>query len=241
MAGPAPLRINGLTGGYGRLTVLHDVSLEVAAGQALGIHGPNGAGKSTLLKIVAGALPAQAGSVELGGQRLDGLPSHRRVRRGLALVPEGRQVIGSISVQANLDMMVLARGRLALDAEHRKRCGRVLELFPALQRRLEVPAGSLSGGEQQMLAIGRALMCAPAVMLLDEPSQGLAPAIVAELGEILRSLKGEMTIVLVEQSEHLLAGVSDVRHRLRMGRIEDDVATPVNSEGTASSGSLERR
>ena len=135
------LRVSGLSSGYGRVTVLHDVGFELAPGTVLGISGPNGAGKSTLLKTLAGLLTASAGDVTLNGASLLGHRPHRRVAAGLALVPEGRQVIGSLSVESNLAMTLMARRRLRLDAEHRRRLEEVLGLFPRLRERLQASAG----------------------------------------------------------------------------------------------------
>lgn len=214
------LDVSSLRSGYGRLTVLHDVDLHVAAGETLGVFGPNGAGKTTLLTTIAGLLPKQGGSIAVDGHPIDGVPAHDRVARGVALVPEGRQVIGSLSVRANLDVMMMMRGRYAQDAEHQRRIDEVLELFPSLRARLKVDASSLSGGEQQMLAIARALMCRPSVLLLDEPSQGLAPTVVEDLAGRLGQVKGTATMVLVEQSENALLDLVDRRVRLRLGRVE---------------------
>jgi len=222
---PARLEVRDLHSGYGRLTVIHGVNLDVAPGEALGILGPNGAGKTTLITTVAGLLPVQAGTIELDGERIDAAPAHQRVAKGLALVPEGRQVIGSLSVKANLDVMLLARGRITHDPEHQARVAEMLEMFPSLGERLKLNATSLSGGEQQMLAIARALMCNPALLLLDEPSQGLAPTVVEELAERLAQIKGTVTMVLVEQSENVLLDVVDRRLRLRMGRVEGPAAS----------------
>lgn len=215
----ARLRVAELTAGYGRVTVLHDVSLVVEPGELLGIAGANGAGKTTLLNAVAGSLARCNGMVAIDEERLDRLPAYRRVSRGLALVPEGRQIIGSISVLANLDVTVMARGKLRIDAAHRVRRGEVLELFPRLEERLSVPGSVLSGGEQQMLAIARALMTSPKVLLLDEPSQGLAPAVVEVMVEALARLKGAMTIVLVEQNRRVLEALADRILELRLGRL----------------------
>lgn len=223
---PAALDVAGLRSGYGRLTVLHDVDLHVAPGEAVGLFGPNGAGKTTLLATIAGLLPTQGGTITVDGTPLHGLPAHARVARGVALVPEGRQVIGGLTVRANLDVMMLVRGRLTHDAEHQRRLDEVLEMFPSVRGRLKMQASSLSGGEQQMLAIARALMCRPSVLLLDEPSQGLAPTVVEDLARRLTQVKGTTTIVLVEQSENVLLGLVDRRLRMRLGRMESATAKP---------------
>jgi len=215
------LRVSGLRAGYGRVTVLHGVGFDVAPGTVLGISGPNGAGKSTMLKAVAGLITASAGDVTLDGGSLLGRRPHRRVAAGLALVPEGRQVIGSLSVESNLAMTLMARRRLRPDAEHRRRLEEVFGLFPRLRERLRLPATMLSGGEQQMLAIARALMTAPRVLLLDEPSQGLAVDVVAQVVRSLQSLKGGLSMVIVEQNLDVLDALADERLSLRMGRIHE--------------------
>jgi branched-chain amino acid transport system ATP-binding protein len=217
---PGALRVSGLSSGYGRVTVLHDVGFALAPGTVLGISGPNGAGKSTLLKTLAGLLTASSGDVALDGGSLLGHRPHRRVAAGLALVPEGRQVIGSLSVDSNLAMTLMARRRLRPDAEHRRRLEEVLGLFPRLRERLGLPAAMLSGGEQQMLAIARALMTAPRVLLLDEPSQGLAENVVGQVTEALRSLRGGLSMVIVEQNMDVLDALADERLSLRLGRIQ---------------------
>lgn len=214
------LRVADLHSGYGRVTVLHGVGFDLAPGTVLGISGPNGAGKSTLLKTIAGLLPANSGDVTLDGASLLGHRAHRRVAAGLALVPEGRQVIGSLSVEGNLAMTLMARRRLRADAEHRRRLEEVFELFPRLRERLDVSATMLSGGEQQMLAIARALMTAPRVLLLDEPSQGLAVNVVTHVIQALESLKGRLSIVIVEQNLDVLEELADERLSLRLGRIQ---------------------
>ena len=215
------LRVSGLSSGYGRVTVLHDVGFALAPGTVLGISGPNGAGKSTLLKTLAGLLTATSGEATLNGASLLSQRPHRRVAAGLALVPEGRQVIGSLSVESNLAMTLMARGRLRPDAEHRRRLEEALGLFPRLRERLGLSAAMLSGGEQQMLAIARALMTAPRVLLLDEPSQGLAENVVGQVTEALRSLKGRLSMVIVEQNADVLDALADERLSLRLGRVHD--------------------
>jgi branched-chain amino acid transport system ATP-binding protein len=220
-AAAGTLRVSGLHSGYRRVTVLHGVGFTLAPGTVIGISGPNGAGKSTLLKTIAGLLTASAGEVTLDGDSLLGYQPHRRVAAGLALVPEGRQVIGSLSVENNLAMTLMARRRLRPDAEHRRRLAEVFALFPQLRERLNLSAAMLSGGEQQMLAIARALMTAPRVLLLDEPSQGLAVNVVAQVTDALRSLKGGLSMIIVEQNGDVLDALADERLSLRLGRIYD--------------------
>ncbi|MDE3075487.1 MAG: ABC transporter ATP-binding protein [Chloroflexota bacterium] len=216
------LSVTNLRAGYGRVTVLHGVSFEVAAGEVLGIGGPNGAGKTTLLNAIAGLNRGAAGEILIGGRSLARQASHVRVARGLALVPEGRQIIGSLSVRANLDVTLLARGRLRPDEEHRARLERIFALFPNLADRQRIPGLSLSGGEQQMLAIARALMTNPSVLLLDEPSQGLAPAIVESVVHVLDGLRGSVTMILVEQNASVLESLAERVLSLRFGRVVDE-------------------
>jgi branched-chain amino acid transport system ATP-binding protein len=213
------LAVDDLYSGYGPVTVLHGVSFECEPGQVLGITGPNGAGKSTLMNTVAGLISPSRGVIRLDGSELGGRPAHLRVRSGLALVPEGRQVIGSLSVRCNLDVTVMARRRMRVDSEHRRRMQTVLELFPRLGERMNVAASSLSGGEQQMLAIGRALMTGPRVLLLDEPSQGLSVNIVALVIDALKRLRGSMSMVIVEHNTDVLQELADTTLRMSLGRL----------------------
>lgn len=214
----AALTVTNLSAGYGKVVVLRGVSFQARPGEALGIAGPNGAGKTTLLNALAG-LNRCDGELTLDGTSLQGAPAHRRVRQGLALIPEGRQVIGSLSVRTNLDLTAMARGKLRLDSEHELRRARVLEMFPRLAERLDALGSVLSGGEQQMLAIARALMLRPKVLMLDEPSQGLAPRMVASVVETLAQLKGSMTIVLVEQNPDILTALADRTLTLNLGQL----------------------
>lgn len=215
----ASLHVTDLHAGYGPVTVLHGLGLSCGPGEILGITGPNGAGKSTLLNTLAGLIDASRGSITLDDAELTGRPPHRRVRDGLALVPEGRQVIGTLSVRCNLEVTVMARGKAWMDDEHRRRLATVLELFPRLGERMEVAASSLSGGEQQMLAIGRALMTGPRVLLLDEPSQGLAMNVVELVVEALRKLRGSMSMVIVEQNLDVLDDLESARLQMSLGRL----------------------
>jgi branched-chain amino acid transport system ATP-binding protein len=192
------LTLEGVAAGYGDLLAVRSVSLEVREGECVALIGANGAGKTTTLRAIAGLLPIRAGSVRFRGESLAGLSSRRVVERGLAHVPEGRQVFPSLTVRENLDMGARTRearaGRNAsFDA--------VFGLFPRLRERERQLAGTLSGGEQQMLAIGRALMARPRLLLLDEPSLGLAPLMVRAIFEIVETVNGRgTTILLVEQN-----------------------------------------
>lgn len=218
MRPPAGLQVDDLHSGYGPVTVLHGVSFECRPGEVLGISGPNGAGKSTLLNTLAGLIEPSRGTIRLDETEMCGRASHHRVRDGLALVPEGRQVIGSLTVRRNLDVTVMARGKMRTDAEHARRLQEVLELFPRLGERMDVSAAQLSGGEQQMLAIGRALMTAPRVLLLDEPTQGLAANVVTLVIEALLKLRGSMSMVIVEQNTDLLDELDNGRLQMSLGR-----------------------
>jgi branched-chain amino acid transport system ATP-binding protein len=215
------LEVRALNAGYGRMTVLHDVSLRLAPGESLGIFGPNGAGKSTLLGAMVGSVPASRGDIVLGDKSLARVPSYRRAAMGIGLVPEGRQIIDSLSVRANLEVTIFSRGRLRLDREHRARIDEMFDLFPRLRERQRHMGVQLSGGERQMLAMARALMSRPAVLLLDEPSQGLSPSTLRELVDALRNLRGERSMVVVEQEPTLLEALSDRIMRMRMGRLEE--------------------
>lgn len=214
------LEIESVVAGYGRVPVLHGVSLTASAGEMVTLVGANGAGKSTLLKVVAGVLPARSGRVVLEGFDVSAVPAHRRVGRGVVLVPEGRMLFAEMSVDENLMLgAYLRRGRSERQrvAEERKR---VFELFPVLEQRRSQSAGTLSGGEQQMLAIGRALMSAPKVLLLDEPSLGLAPKVIAEIFSVLDHLRESgLTMLLVEQDAKVALRHADRGYVMRTGEV----------------------
>jgi branched-chain amino acid transport system ATP-binding protein len=221
------LEVRGLAAGYGRLEVLHGIDLDVADGELLAVLGANGAGKTTLLRAVSGLLRPTAGTVRLAGRDVTGHPAERLAGHGLAHVPEGRLVFPTLPVEDNLTLGAYARRRhKGGTAEDR---ARVLELFPRLRDRLGQPAGSLSGGEQQMLAVGRGLMARPRLLLLDEPSLGLAPKIVAEITAVLARLRDDhgLTILLVEQNVHAAFAVADRVLVFDRGRVamEGDPAT----------------
>jgi len=194
------LEVRGLRVAYGGIVAVKGVDLEVGAGELVCLIGANGAGKTTTLKAIAGLIPISAGSIRLEGQDTADLAAHERVRRGLALVPEGRGIFGRLTVRENLEMGAYHRDDpgIGRDLDH------VLALMPRLAERLTQTGGTLSGGEQQMLAIGRALMSRPKLLLLDEPSMGLAPALVGRIFEIVRNAAEEgVTILLVEQNAKL--------------------------------------
>jgi branched-chain amino acid transport system ATP-binding protein len=216
------LRVEDLHAGYGTAEVLTGVSLEVAAGAVVALIGANGAGKTTTMRAICGLLKPRQGRVLLGGTAVEGLPASRIARLGLAHSPEGRKVFGPLSVEDNL----LLGGYPALPrffgfkAKAAAELERAYDLFPRLKERRRQAAGTLSGGEQQMLAIARALMAQPKVMLLDEPSMGLAPVIVQEVFATIRRLKSEgITLLLVEQFAQSALDVADYAYVMERGRI----------------------
>jgi branched-chain amino acid transport system ATP-binding protein len=210
------LEIRGLHLAYGRIRALQGVSLVVRAGEIVTLVGPNGAGKSSLLRTVAGVHRPQEGSVHHLGRRIDGLRVETLVRAGIVLVPEGRATLRHLTVRENLVLGAYVRR----DGEVTADLGRVLARFPRLGERLDQKAGTLSGGEQQMLAIGRALMARPRLLLLDEPSLGLAPLVVASIFQTIRELReGGVTILLVEQNAKQALQLADHAYVLETGSI----------------------
>lgn len=210
------LEVLGASGGYGPVHVLHGVSLRVDKAELVALVGSNGAGKTTLLRSISGLQPLTAGKILLGGEPIERMTAHARVSRGLAHVPEGRQVFGPLSVEDNLRLgAYLDRG----DRVSQKRDW-VFELFPALAEKRHAVAGSLSGGQQQMLAIGRALMSSPRVLMLDEPSMGLAPNLVDTILDTVSELRRDgMAILLVEQNAVAALGIADRGYVIETGRI----------------------
>ncbi len=212
------LELRNVTAGYGAFTALWDVSLSVRAGEAVAVVGPNGAGKTTLLRVISGLVPPRSGELELEGARLTGRKAHEIVAQGIAHVPEGRRIFPALTVADNLKMgafLPAARRRFA------ESLARVYDLFPVLAERTSQRAGSLSGGEQQMLAIGRALMSRPKLILLDEPSMGLAPVLVLRLFDLIRRVREEgYTILVVEQNVRQVLKIVDRAYLLEVGRIK---------------------
>ncbi len=205
------LRVEGIVAGYSAAPVVDGVSLAVGAGEMVTLVGANGAGKSTLLKAVAGVLPVRAGHVFVDGDDVTTVPAHRRVGKGVVLVPEGRMLFPGMTVDENLTLGAHLRTGAARRRMAEEDRARVLELFPLLGQRRRQAAGTLSGGEQQMLAIGRAMMSHPRVLLLDEPSLGLAPRVIGEIFSALDVLRDSgLAIVLVEQDARLA-----LRHAVR--------------------------
>ena len=205
------LEVDGIHTYYGESHILHGVSLRVAAGEAVALLGPNGAGKTTTIRSIVGFTPPREGRIVFEGEPIQAWPPYRISRRGVALVPQGRRIFSPLSVRENLLLGARAAG-WTLE--------RVFALFPRLRERAEQSGGTLSGGEQQMLAIGRALLTNGRLLLLDEPSEGLAPIIVREIGRIVKGLKGErLSILLVEQNYHLALRVADRVYVMNKGQI----------------------
>jgi len=211
------LEIRNLRAGYGAINVLWDVSLSFAEGRLTTIVGPNGAGKSTLLKTIMGLVPASQGEITLRGQSLAKTRTWEMAEQGVVLVPEGRLVFRDMSVEENLIMGAFTKDKRPAMARNIERA---YELFPRLKERRKQLAGSLSGGEAQMVAMARGMMAEPRILLIDEPSLGLAPVIVQEIFNILRRLKEEgVTIVLVEQNTHMALSVADRVYMMRSGKV----------------------
>lgn len=212
------LQVDGVDLYYGDAQALDQVSLHVEQGEIVAIIGTNGAGKTSLINAIGGALAIKAGTITHKGEQISGLPSYQVVNRGIAQVPEGRQLFGGLSVAENLRMGArVPRARAAREATF----ARMLATFPRLGERLDQAAGSLSGGEQQMVAIARCLMSQPDLILFDEPSLGLAPAIVQDVFRIIRALRAEQgkTIILVEQNVTASLKLADRAYVLENGRI----------------------
>jgi branched-chain amino acid transport system ATP-binding protein len=211
------LEVRGVETFYGNIRALREISIDVPGGGVVAIIGANGAGKTTLMKTIAGALAPRAGTISFLGEEITGLTSHKIVRRGVALVPEGRAILSRMTVRENLEMGAFTRRdrkKALLDMD------RVMARFPVLEQRAGQLGGSLSGGEQQMLAIARALMSAPKLLLLDEPTLGLAPLVVTDIFAIIREINSTgTTILLVEQNVKQAMKVSSYTYVLETGKI----------------------
>jgi branched-chain amino acid transport system ATP-binding protein len=211
------LKVDNLDVYYGAVQALAGVSIEVNEGEILTLIGANGAGKSTTLRVISGMLRPRSGSIHFAGEDIAGEPSHRLVRMGLSHVPEGRGIFANLTVQENMELGAYARrDRRSVDEDRQ----RALSLFPRIRERLKQVAGTLSGGEQQMLAIARALLARPKLMLLDEPSLGLAPTLVQQVFRIIQEINRQgTTILLVEQNAHMALLVANRAYVLQTGRV----------------------
>ncbi len=201
---------------YGNIEAIKGVSLEIREGEIVTLIGANGAGKTTTLNAISGLLRPRSGSINYQGQALAGVPAYEVVTRGLSQSPEGRKIFPRMSVRENLEMGAFSRPREDLKADFE----RVFDLFPVLRERESQPGGTLSGGEQQMLAMGRALMAGPKLLMLDEPSMGLAPMLVERIFDIVKEINAQgTTILLVEQNAHVALEISDRGYVLETGRV----------------------
>ena len=212
------LSLSAVSAGYGSFQALFGVSLEIARGEAVGVIGPNGAGKTTLMRVISGMLPMSEGAMTLEGQAIGGLPAHEIIEHGIAHVPENRRLFPRLTVEENLRVgayIPAARTRFAEQLDY------VYTLFPRLKDRRMQAAGTMSGGEQQMCAIGRALMSKPKVLLMDEPSAGLAPIVVQQVFDLVRKIRGEgLTVLIVEQNVQQVLDVVDRAYLLEVGAIK---------------------
>jgi branched-chain amino acid transport system ATP-binding protein len=214
--GDVLLSVSGLESCYGRIKALKGIDLEVRRGETVALVGANGAGKTTFLRTLSGVQPMSAGSIHFNGEDISKLRSDMRVRRGICQSPEGRQVFGPLSIEDNLRLGAYTQPKGQVDEDMEK----VFSMFPILKEKRRLPAGTLSGGQQQMLAIGRALMGRPKMLLLDEPSMGLAPLLVEEVFNVVKSLKSQgMTIFLVEQNAFAALAIADRGYVLETGNI----------------------
>ncbi|MEO7030953.1 MAG: ABC transporter ATP-binding protein [Herbaspirillum sp.] len=210
------LSVTGLISSYGRIQALHGVDLIVKEGQLIALVGANGAGKTTLLKVISGVQPASSGKISFFGNDITQSSPDKRVRAGICQVPEGRQMFGPMSVEDNLALGAFTRPKAEVDDMREQ----MYALFPILKEKRKLAAGTLSGGQQQMLAMARALMGKPKLLLLDEPSMGLAPLLVEEIFQIVKNLKARgITIFLVEQNAHAALSIADVGYVLETGSI----------------------
>ncbi|MBE9541483.1 MAG: ABC transporter ATP-binding protein [Proteobacteria bacterium] len=214
------LRIEGLNASYGSIRVLKDLSIQVPVGKVVSIIGANGAGKSTLLKSISGIMKINGGSILYKEQNIAGMPANRIVRLGISQVPEGRQIFAHLTVRDNINLGAYHYFKRSNRLEIKERIERVYQMFPILEERSKQIAGTLSGGEQQMLAIGRALMGRPELLLLDEPSMGIAPLLVREIFNVIKQLnQSGVTILLVEQNARAALKVAHYSYVIERGEI----------------------
>jgi branched-chain amino acid transport system ATP-binding protein len=220
----ALLEVEGVRVAYGAIEAVKGIDVRVEQGEIVTLIGGNGAGKTTTLKTISGVLTPAAGRIRFDGQRIDGLPAHRIVALGVGHVPEGRRIFGRMSVAENLEMGLYAEGGRSSRRERRRAAresqDRVYALFPKLKERQKQAGGTLSGGEQQMLAIGRSLMTRPKLMMFDEPSMGLAPILVEQTFQIIRQIHDQgTTVLLIEQNAHMALNVADRGYVIESGSI----------------------
>ncbi len=214
------LEVIGLDAGYGEATVLHGIDLAVRAGEIVALIGANGAGKTTLAKTIAGLLPARRGRILFEGRPIERARPAARIRLGMAQVPEGRQIIAGLTVAENLRLGAHVRRRSLGEAGLARRMAEVCRYFPALTERLGEMAGNLSGGQQQMLAIARALMVEPRLLILDEPSLGLSPTLVGEIFRLIAGLRAQgIAVLLSEQNARMSLAIADRGYVIEMGRV----------------------
>ena len=230
----AMLKVEGINVYYGAIHAVKDISFQVNEGEIVTLIGANGAGKTTTLQTVSGLLHTRTGSIEFLGQPIQNVPASKLVGRGLAQVPEGRRVFSGLTVQQNLSMGAYTRhdGKDAIQSDY----DMVFDLLPRLKERRNQPAGPLSGGEQQMLAVGRALMCKPKILLLDEPSMGLSPLLVKEIFKIIRDINRQgVTVLLVEQNAKMALDIANRAYVLETGTIK------MEGEATELANNIEER
>lgn len=215
---PVMLKVSDITVGYGAITAVKGLSFEVREGEIVSLIGSNGAGKSTTLRTISGLMHPKSGGIEFRGEKIDGVPGHEIVAKGLCHSPEGRRIFPRMTVDENLDLGAYLRKDSAAVKESRER---VLELFPRLRERITQKAGTMSGGEQQMLAVGRALMGEPKLLILDEPSMGLAPVLVDLIFETIETIRASgVTILLVEQNALAALRIADYAYVLESGHLK---------------------
>jgi branched-chain amino acid transport system ATP-binding protein len=214
------LQLTAIEGGYRDLVVLRGIDLEVRTGEIVALIGANGAGKTTLARTIAGLLPVRRGEIRLFEQSVNRLPAWTRIRLGMAHAPEGRQIVAGLTVADNLRLGAYALRRQRGESWVGRRIAAVCELFPPLRERLDEPGGNLSGGQQQMLAIARALMTEPKLLVLDEPSLGLAPALVSEIFRLIGRLRAAgIAVLLAEQNAQMTLAIADRAYVIEMGRV----------------------
>jgi branched-chain amino acid transport system ATP-binding protein len=214
--GQPVLKVRGVNAGYGRIQALYDIDMDIMPGQLVALVGANGAGKTTLLKTISGVLKCTNGQISMLSQEITRVPADRRVRMGISQVPEGRQVFGGLAIEDNLRLGAYTRRDAGIQDDMEK----MYRLFPVLKEKRKQAAGTLSGGQQQMLAMARALMSRPKLLLLDEPSMGLAPLLVKEVFNVIERLKREgIPILLVEQNAHAALSIAEQGYVLETGKI----------------------